>query len=324
MASPAPVVDARGITKWYGEATALERVDLRVPTGEVHGLVGPNGAGKTTLLSIVFGLVGPSEGEVRLFGRTRAEAGRGWLGGVAGFVESPRFYPYLSGRQNLRVLAGLDGGDAHDLVDDALVLVGLRDAVDQKVKGYSLGMRQRLGIAAAVIRRPRLLILDEPTNGMDPAGSRDLRQALRRRAADGMTVVLSSHDMTQVEELCDAVTVLNRGEVAYAGSMQGLRNAAPEPMWRLRTSDDTTALRMARSATGLNASPVPAGGLDVTAAQSVLDAFVVALGRSEVAVRELVEAESPLERLMNELIAPRDEQRAPEGSPTSAVAGGRR
>jgi ABC-2 type transport system ATP-binding protein len=319
MPSPTPVVDARAITKWYGEATALDRVSLLVPAGQVHGLVGPNGAGKTTMLSILFGLVLPSEGDVRLFGRTRAEAGHGWLDGVAGFVESPRFYPYLSGRRNLRVLAGLDSGDASDLVDDALTLVGLRAAADQKVKGYSLGMRQRLGLAAAVVRRPRLLVLDEPTNGMDPAGSRDLRHALRRRASDGMTVVLSSHDMTQVEELCDAVTVLNRGEVAYTGPMQGLRDAAPDPMWRLRTSNDAAALSMARSASGLVATLAAGPGLHVTAAQPRLDAFVVALGRSDVAVRELVEAASPLERLLDQLIG-RD--RVLAGPPVSTGVGG--
>jgi ABC-2 type transport system ATP-binding protein len=319
MPSTRPVVDARAVTRWYGEATALDQVSLLVPAGDVHGLVGPNGAGKTTLLSILFGLVLPSEGDVRLFGRTRAEAGRGWLDGVAGFVESPRFYPYLSGRRNLRVLAGLDRGDSSDLVDDALTLVGLRDASEQKVKGYSLGMRQRLGLAAAVVRRPRLLVLDEPTNGMDPAGSGDLRQALRRRASDGMTVVLSSHDMTEVEKLCDAVTVLSHGEVAYTGAMQGLRDAAPDPMWHLRTSDDAKTLRMARSTTGLVATTSPGTGLDVTAAQPRLDAFVLTLAKSDVAVRELVQAVSPLERLMEELVG---QARDPRESPARATAGG--
>jgi ABC-2 type transport system ATP-binding protein len=165
------VVEARGVTKWFGETTALDEVDFTVGPGVVHGLLGPNGAGKTTLLSALFGLVLPDEGTLRLFGRTRSEAGAGWLDGVGGFVETPRFYPYLSGRRNLAVLAGLDGGDAADLIDEALERVGLAGTGRKKVRGYSLGMRQRLGMAAAMLRRPRLLILDEPTNGMDPAGS---------------------------------------------------------------------------------------------------------------------------------------------------------
>src|ERR1035441_3212785 len=151
-------VEACGVTKWFGETTALDQVDFTVLDGSVHGLLGPNGAGKTTLLSALFGLVLPDEGTLRLFGRTRAEAGPGWLDGVGGFVETPRFYPYLTGRQNLAILAIL------------------------------------AGLAAAMLRRPRLLILDEPTNGMDPAGIRDLRAALRRLAQDGLTVLLSSHD----------------------------------------------------------------------------------------------------------------------------------
>lgn len=171
------VVDARGLTKWFGETTALDDVDLAVGPGVVHGLLGLNGAGKITLLSALFGLILPDEGMLRLFGRTRAEAGASWLDGVGGFVETPRFYPYLSGRRNLAVLAGLDGGDAASLIDEAIEGAGLADAGRQKVRGYSLGMRQRLGLAAAMLRRPRLLILDEPANGMDPAGIRDLRSA---------------------------------------------------------------------------------------------------------------------------------------------------
>ena len=219
-------VDARGVTKWFGETTALDEVDLLVGPGVVHGLLGPNGAGKTTLLSALFGLVPPDEGTLRLFGRTRAEAGPGWLDGVGGFVETPRFYPYLTGRQNLAILAilailaGLDGGDAPGLIDQAIESAGLAGARRQKVRGYSLGMRQRLGLAAAMLRRPRLLILDEPTNGMDPAGIRDLRAALRRLAQDGLTVLLSSHDMAQVEEICDSVTVLHHGRAVFAGGLR--------------------------------------------------------------------------------------------------------
>jgi ABC-2 type transport system ATP-binding protein len=293
----APVIEGRALTKWFGETTALDGVDFTVQPGTVHGLLGPNGAGKTTLLAACFGLVLPDEGTLRLFGRTRAEAGPAWLDGVGGFVETPRFYPYLTGRQNLAILAGLDGGDAASLVGDALERAGLTGAGRQKVRGYSLGMRQRLGLAAAMLRRPRLLVLDEPANGMDPAGIRDLRAALRRLARDGVTVVLSSHDMAQVEEVCDSVTVLQRGRAVFAGRLDVMRADAPDPVWRLHTSDDPAALSWAIGAEGVKAAAHDGGGLAVFAAQDKLDAYVLRLGGQRIAVRGLVLDVTPLASL---------------------------
>lgn len=303
MAEPDPnlVVEACGISKWFGETTALDGVDFAVPSGVVHGLLGPNGAGKTTLLSALFGLILPDEGTLRLFGRTRAGAGSAWLDGVAGFVETPRFYPYLSGRRNLEVLAGLDGGDAAALIDGALEHSGLGGAGRKRVRGYSLGMRQRLGLAAAMLRRPRLLILDEPTNGMDPAGIRDLRATLRRLARDGVTVILSSHNMAQVEDICDSVTVLHHGKLAFAGRVDAMRADAPDPVWQLRTSDDAAALVLTLDLAGVKAETAVDGGLTVFAAQDRLDRYVLALGRQDVAVRGLTLDVTPLEALFFQL-----------------------
>jgi ABC-2 type transport system ATP-binding protein len=244
---------------------------------------------------------------------------------VGGFVETPRFYPYLSARRNLEVLARLDGGDATTLIDDALARVGLpaggraarqASAGRQKVRGYSLGMRQRLGLAAAMLRRPRLLILDEPANGMDPAGIRDLRAALRRAARDGVTVVLSSHDMTQVEEICDSVTILHHGTVAAAGPAGALRADAPDPVWRLRTSDDAKALTLAIGqprAEQVKAEQVEArqvkaeaheeGGLVVHGAAERMDRYVLALGAAGIAVRGLELSVTPLEALFFQVTA---------------------
>lgn len=303
MAEPDPnlVVEACGVSKWFGETTALDGVDFAVPPGVVHGLLGPNGAGKTTLLSALFGLILPDEGTLRLFGRTRAGAGPAWLDGVAGFVETPRFYPYLSGRRNLEVLAGLDGGDAADLIDVALARAGLSDAGRKRVRGYSLGMRQRLGLAAAMLRRPRLLILDEPTNGMDPAGIRDLRATLRHLARDGVTVILSSHNMTQVEDICDSVTVLHRGTGVFAGRLDTMRADAPDPVWQLHTSDDAAALDVAQDLAGIKGESGADGGLVVFAAPDRLDEYVLALGRRSVAVRGLAQDVTPLEALFFQL-----------------------
>jgi ABC-2 type transport system ATP-binding protein len=288
------VVEAVGVTKWYGETTALDGVGLTLAPAVIHGLLGPNGAGKTTLLSVLFGLVRPDEGSVRLFGRTRAEVGPRWLDGVGGFVETPRFYPYLSGKQNLTVLAGLDGGRPVREIDEVLDLVGLAGVGGRRVRGYSSGMTQRLGLAAAILRHPRLLILDEPSNGMDPAGIRDLRDALRHLADGGLAVLLSSHDMDQIDGICDGVSVLHQGRIVFGGSLATMRAEAPNPAWRLRTSDDAATMAAARSSPAIEVWPRPDGDLLVRASQDRLDAFVVDLGRAGIAVRGLVVDVTPL------------------------------
>src|SRR4051812_35141361 len=173
-------VDAVDVTKRYGALTALDQISVAVAQGEVYGVLGPNGAGKTTFLRMLFGLIRPDAGTLSLFGRAWASHGIRSLDGVAGFIESPKFYPGLSGRRNLALLAGLDGGGAPGRVDEVLDIVDLTDRQRDKVGTYSFGMRQRLGVAAALLRAPRLLVLDEPANGLDPAGIRDMRALVKR------------------------------------------------------------------------------------------------------------------------------------------------
>ena len=297
MVDLGPAVATCGLTKRFGPTTALDGVDLVVDHSGVHGLVGPGGAGKTTLLASLLGLVLPDEGEVRLLGRTRSQAGRSWLDGVAGFVAPPRFYPYLSGRRNLTILAGLDGGPASRLVDEVLDSVGLTAAAGHKLRGYSLGMRQRLGLAAALVRQPRLLILDEPTSGLDPSETRELHAALRGLARDGLAIVLSSPDMTHVSDLCDSVSVLAKGRLAFTGSLAAMRDLAPQPSWRLTTNDDPAATSLAIGRSGVTVTPDGASRLSVAADRADLDRYMVALGREGIAVRGLSEAVSPLETL---------------------------
>src|SRR5262249_22765047 len=178
--SEAPPVATRGLVKRYGEIVPVDGVDLTVERGDVFGYLGPNGAGKTTSLRMLLGLIRPTAGYARLFGRDPLVDGAKALQGVAGFVEGPRFYPYLSGRKNLELLADYDGDGARSRTDEVLEVVELRDRAKDRVGGSSHGMRQRLGIASALLRRPRLLLLDEPTTGLDPAGMRDMRDLVRR------------------------------------------------------------------------------------------------------------------------------------------------
>src|SRR5437764_2867536 len=223
-ARPAPV-EVRGLVKRYGDLTAVAGVDLTVNTGDVYGYLGPNGAGKTTSLRMMLGLIRPSEGSVRLFGRD-PQLSVAALDGVAGFVEEPRFYPYLNGRRNLELCAALDGGDAPGRIDEVLDVVELSDRAGDRVGGYSHGMRQRLGIAAALLRRPRLMLLDEPTTGLDPAGMRDMRDLVRRLAGEGITVLLSSHLLAEVDELCNKVAIMRRGTIVYEGTLAELKATA--------------------------------------------------------------------------------------------------
>jgi ABC-2 type transport system ATP-binding protein len=296
--SPVPAIDVRGLVKRYGDRTAVDGLDLRVPVGQVHGLVGPNGAGKTTVLRALFGLVRADAGTVTLFGRRQEPGSATALEGVAGFVESPRFYPYLSARTNLAVLARLDGGGAPSRVDPALEEVGLADRAGDRVGGFSVGMRQRLGIAAALVRAPRLLVLDEPVTGLDPAAARDTRALLRRTAQSGATVLLSSHDMLEVEDLCQEVTVLAAGALAHRGTVAQLRELAPPRASTMTTSDDDAALALAPQHSGVDVTAAVGGGLRVTATTSALDAYVLALGRAGVAVRRLETEGGALEALV--------------------------
>src|SRR5690349_15934023 len=248
MSGGAPV-EVRGLVKRYGDLAAVDGVDLTVEPGDVYGYLGPNGAGKTTSLRMLLGLIRPTEGSVRLFGRDPQVSVRA-LDGVAGFVEAPRFYPYLSGRENLRLCAAYDGGDARTRVESALETVDLSARGKDKVGGYSHGMKQRLGIAAALLRRPRLLLLDEPATGLDPAGMRDMRELIRRLASEGMTVLLSSHQLAEVEELCNRVAIVRTGKVVFEGHLSELRRTAASA-YRVRTTDDERAERVCRAQPGV-------------------------------------------------------------------------
>jgi ABC-2 type transport system ATP-binding protein len=296
VASDAPPVRTRGLVKRYGEILAVDNVDLTVRVGDVYGFLGPNGAGKTTTLRMALGLITPTSGAVELFGRDPMREGVRALQGVAGFVEAPRFYPYLSGRKNLELLAALDANDAAARIDEVLEIVELVPRAGHRVGGYSHGMRQRLGIAAALLRSPRLLILDEPATGLDPAGMRDMRTLIRRLAGEGITVLLSSHQLPEVQELCDRVAIVDKGRVVYEGALADLRRQGGAG-YRLRTTDDERALAIAREQQGIESSVLSENGVGFHADESHVGALSLALGRAHVGILSLTPELATLEDL---------------------------
>jgi ABC-2 type transport system ATP-binding protein len=289
-------VKARGLVKRYKEVLAVDHVDLNVHAGDVYGFLGPNGAGKTTTLRMALGLIVPSAGTVELFGRDPLREGARALQGVAGFVEAPRFYPYLSARKNLELLAALDGGGAKERIGEVLELVELSPRAKHKVGGYSHGMRQRLGIAAALLRRPRLLILDEPATGLDPAGMRDMRALIRRLAEEGITVLLSSHQLPEVQELCDRVAIIDSGRVVYEGALADLRRQGGAG-YRLRTTDDARALNLLHAQPGIQHPSASEHGLSFQADERQVGALSLALGAAGVGILALTPELATLEDL---------------------------
>ena len=296
MTSDAPPVRARGLVKRYGEILAVDNVDLNVHGGDVYGFLGPNGAGKTTTLRMALGLITPTAGTVELFGRDPMREGVRALEGVAGFVEAPRFYPYLTGRKNLELLAALDSNGACERIDSVLEIVELAPRAGHRVGGYSHGMRQRLGIAAALLRSPRLLILDEPATGLDPAGMRDMRTLIRRLAGEGITVLLSSHQLPEVQELCDRVAIVDKGRVVYEGALVDLRRQGGAS-YRLRTTDDQRALAIAREEHGISSPVLSENGVAFDADEPRVGALSLALGRAGVGILSLTPELATLEDL---------------------------
>ena len=287
----------RGLVKHYGEIHAVDDVDLTVPAGDVYGLLGPNGAGKTTFMRMLFGLIRPDAGRIELFGRHEVAGPADALRDVAGFVETPRFYPYLSGRANLEVLATLDRRDSDGRIDGVLEQVDLSERAHSKVREYSYGMVQRLGVAAALMRSPRLLILDEPTNGLDPAGIRDMRALIRRLADSGITILLSSHNMLEVEETCRHVAIMRRGKIAFEGSMDDLRARAEDVEYRLVASDGARAAELCRAAGGVTNVQPARDGIRFYSRPEAVERLTAQLGATGIGIRQLELPRTALETL---------------------------
>ncbi len=236
-------VETIGLTKRFGERTAIDRVDLHVPRGSAFGFLGPNGAGKTTMIRMLLGLTRPSAGSMSLLGHPvpseRAQA----LQRVGAIVEEPRFHPHLSGRENLRIVAAVRGPQVQARIVPALERVGLSERADDKVKKYSLGMRQRLGVARCLLADPLLLILDEPTNGLDPGGIQEFREMIRAMVErEGRTVFLSSHLLDEVEKICDHAAIVDRGKIVVQGAISELAEGSAQHELIVGVGDPERAL----------------------------------------------------------------------------------
>jgi ABC-2 type transport system ATP-binding protein len=312
-------VAARGLVKRYGDIVAVDHVDLNVEPGDVYGFLGPNGAGKTTTLRMMLGLIRPTEGQVELFGRDPLREGARALDGVAGFVEAPRFYPYLSGRTNLEMLAAYDGGDAKSRVGEVLDLVELTGRAGDKVGGYSHGMRQRLGIAAALLRAPRLLLLDEPTTGLDPGGMRDMREMVRRLAGEGMTIMLSSHLLAEVEELCNRVAIVRSGRIVYEGNLDELKRSAGG-RYRLRTSDQERAEHIAAATAGVSGVRSEGRDLHLVADEDCVGKLSLALAEHDVRTLALIPETVSLEALFFRLTEGQSDDGVASAAPAEVPA----
>jgi ABC-2 type transport system ATP-binding protein len=231
----------RGLVKKFGSRTAIAGLDLSVPTGVVYGFLGPNGAGKTTTMRVLTSLIRADAGSIQVLGQPFVHGDRHVLFGVGALIESPAFYPYLTGRANLRALASVGAPTSAKRVDEVLELVGLRDRANDKVQRYSLGMKQRLGIAAALLSDPKLLLLDEPANGLDPAGIVAMRDTLRYLASSGKTVFVSSHLLPEIQQMADVVGIVNQGRLVREGPIHELLSGEGQVRARVAKSEVAAA-----------------------------------------------------------------------------------
>lgn len=305
------VVETHELTKRYGSILAVDSLSIRVPRGGVFGLLGPNGSGKTTTMSMLLGLVAPTSGTFRLLGHDSNGGLTEALHDVGSIAESPAFYPYLSGRANLQYFQGIIGrGDSRD-IERLLELAGLSDRAHSKFSTYSQGMKQRLSIAYALLGDPHLLFLDEPTNGLDPAGMAEVRGLIRGLSGEGHTVLLSSHLLHEVQQVCDRVAIMSRGRLIAQGAIRDLlrRRGAI----RLSTTDDTKAAAIISAQPWVTAVSADKGYLTAEAPPERSWELTKALAEDGVAVKEMAPVEDSLERYFLEVTG--DDSPSRQGQP---------
>ena len=317
-------VETHGLTKRFGERTAIAGVDLQVPRGSAFGFLGPNGAGKTTMIRMLLGLTPATAGEMSLLGRPVPAERAIALQRVGAIVEEPRFHAHLSGRENLRIIAAARGPHTRERIAPAMARVGLADRADEKVKRYSLGMRQRLGVARCLLADPELLILDEPTNGLDPAGIQEFRKMIRALVEEeGRTVFLSSHLLAEVERTCDHAAIVDRGRVIAQGGIAELAGGGTAHAELIVGVDDPAAALLTLDGHELVREVRPADeGLRVVLAGTVADAAAVnaLLVRAGVGVHRLEPVRESLEQRFLEITSRLEDPEDPSESPVEVTA----
>ena len=304
---PGAVIKTRGLTKRYGDLTAVHNLDLEVPSGSVFGLLGPNGAGKTTIIGILLGLIHRDGGDVRLFGQAVDGAHDDAVRRIGAIMETPAFYPYLSGRDNLRYFQGISGGgNGPGEIDRLLRLVNLSERADAKFITYSLGMKHRLGIAYSMLGDPELLMLDEPTNGLDPAGMAEVRDLIQQLGDGDRTVLLASHLLNEVEQVCDSVAILSKGKVVARGGVQELIGG--QNRLRIRTTDDDAASAVLEGLDWVTSVATDQGALIVSAEPARSPEVSEALAAAGIYIAELRPEETSLEEYFLDVTAEGNER----------------
>lgn len=297
MSEGDPAIEVHQLVKRFGRRVVVDGLDLTVPTGSVYGFLGPNGSGKTTTIRILLGLAFPTAGEVRLLGRPIPAATQAVLGEVGAVVEGPTFYPFLSGRANLRRLervVGRHGPATERAIGEALERVGLSAAAGRPYRRYSLGMRQRLALAAALVRPRRLLVLDEPTNGLDPQGMREVRQIVAGLAAAGTTVFLSTHLLAEVEQVCTHAAMVRSGRVVAEGTVASLQSAIGHEV-TVGTAQPHAAVAVLEGLTGVRIAAVAGERVRVRLEGRAPEEVNAALVQAGIPVRSLVGGTATLE-----------------------------
>ena len=289
------VLETQGLAKRFGDLQAVQDLNLQIRQGDVYGFLGPNGAGKTTSIRMILGLISPSAGRVQIFGHDIRRHFRQAIRQVGAMVEGPAFYPYLTGRQNLKIYGRLSGGVTDSRIQEVLEMLGLGRWGEAKVKGYSQGMRQRLGIAQALLHRPRLLILDEPTNGLDPQGMREIRSLIRGVSQDGTTIFLSSHLLGEMEMVCNRIGVMHKGVTLVQGQVDELLGHAAD-MAAIQVDQTDRAETLLKEKFGIEACPIKQGWLEFP----LQDRDLFPINRELVAAGLAVHSIAPRRRTLEE------------------------
>ena len=299
------VIQTDRLTKRYGNILAVDELSIQVRRGHVYGLLGPNGSGKTTTMGMLLGLLKPTSGAFTLFGESdNLEASLRRIGAV---IETPTFYPYLSGRRNLAYFQGISQRGAPDEIDRLLDQVGLADRADSKFNTYSMGMRQRLGLAYSLLGDPDLVILDEPTNGLDPEGMIEVRELIRSLGDGNRTVLLSSHLLNEVEQVCDSVTILSKGKLIAQGSVAELLHSVGREQVRMKTTDNAKAQTILQTLDWVEEVTADEDSIIVTAPLERTAELSAALGREEIYVVETAPIQISLEEYFLQVTGDQEE-----------------